>query len=131
MDNKITVGRRKTSVARVFLAPAPGDGSLLVNKREIEDYFPIKFLRDNALLPLTVLDLDPSDYRIRVNVRGGGIAGQAEAVRLGIARALLLIDPEYRPLLKPHGLLTRDSRMVERKKYGQHKARKAHQFSKR
>lgn len=131
MENKITVGRRKTSVARVSLAHAPGAGSIKVNKREIEDYFPIKFLRDNLYLPLTVLDLDPADYTIRVNVQGGGIAGQAEAVRLGIARALLLIDPEYRIGLKPHGLLTRDSRMVERKKYGQHKARKAHQFSKR
>jgi small subunit ribosomal protein S9 len=104
---------------------------MLVNKREIEEYFPIKLLRDNLLLPLTLLDLDPADYRIRVNVNGGGISGQAEAVRLGIARSLLLIDPEYRPALKKQRLLTRDSRMVERKKYGLHKARKAHQFSKR
>jgi small subunit ribosomal protein S9 len=104
---------------------------MLVNKREIEEYFPIKLLRDNLLLPLTLLDLDPADYTIRVNVNGGGISGQAEAVRLGIARSLLLIDPEYRPALKKQRLLTRDSRMVERKKYGLHKARKAHQFSKR
>lgn len=131
MEKNITVGRRKTSVARVFLAHAPGDGSILVNKRSLEEYIPVKLLRDNALLPFTILELDPSDYKIRVNVHGGGISGQAEAIRLGIARALLQIDETYRPPLKAAGLLTRDSRMVERKKYGLHKARKAHQFSKR
>ena len=130
MEKTVTVGRRKAAVARVFLSPS-GGGSFVVNKRDLEIYFPLDLLRMKIAEPFVALDLNQSDYDIMVNVNGGGISGQAESVRLGIARALIKINPEYRPALKRNGLLTRDSRIVERKKYGKKKARKSTQFSKR
>ncbi len=121
-------GRRKTSVARVRLAV--GSGKIMVNGRAFETYFPTDTLRSIVTLPLTVTD-NISKFDVRVNVAGGGPSGQAGAVRHGIARALLEADINTRPTLKTNGLLTRDSRMKERKKYGQPGARKRFQFSKR
>lgn len=121
-------GRRKTAVARVRLAP--GTGSITVNGRPIENYFLLETQRMWATHPLTVTDTT-AKYDTRVNVSGGGPNGQAGAVRLGIARALLKVDLGYRPALKAEGLLTRDARIRERKKYGQPGARKRYQFSKR
>lgn len=133
MDRNIKVGRRKTSVARVILTQAAkaGKGEFTVNGRTFEDYFPVDIQRLKVNEPFSTLELSAADYDISVNVNGGGITGQAEAVRLGIARSLIDLNEEYRPPLKRKGLLTRDSRMVERKKYGQPKARKKTQFSKR
>ncbi len=122
-----TIGRRKTSVARVYLKP--GQGEIVVNNRKFEDYFPTEVLQIIVKQPFDVIDND--QYDLKVNVDGGGISGQAEAVRLGIARALCEVDGENRPPLKKEGFLTRDSRMVERKKYGRRKARRRFQFSKR
>ena len=121
-------GRRKTSVARVRLAA--GSGKITVNGRAFETYFPTDVLRSQVTLPLSVTDTT-SKFDVRVNVVGGGPSGQAGAVRHGIARALLEADVNYRPTLKTNGLLTRDPRMKERKKYGQPGARKRFQFSKR
>jgi small subunit ribosomal protein S9 len=128
MADKIFVGRRKNSVARVFLRS--GSGKVTVNDREFENYFPQKEHRDNILLPFVVTET-LGKYDVFANTNGGGISGQSEAIRLGIARALEAINPDFRPLLKAEGLLKRDPRMVERKKYGQKKARKRFQFSKR
>jgi len=122
------VGRRKTAVARVILRP--GQGRWLVNGRQIEDYFPRSVLRQAASQPLVSTD-QQGKFDVRVNVVGGGQRGQAEAVRLGVARALLKVDAELRPRLRSEGLLTRDPREVERKKPGRPKARKRFQFSKR
>lgn len=121
-------GRRKTAIARIRMAP--GNGKISVNGRAFENYFLTEVLRMQATQPLTVTD-SVSKYDIRVNVRGGGPAGQAGAVRHGIARALLSADANLRPTLKAAGMLTRDPRMKERKKYGQPGARKRYQFSKR
>ena len=121
-------GRRKTSVARVRLAT--GSGKITVNNRPFENYFPLETLRGLAMQPLVVAE-SAAKYDLQINVRGGGPTGQAGAVRHGIARALLVADPNLRPALKSHGLLTRDPRMKERKKYGQPGARKRFQFSKR
>ncbi len=121
-------GRRKTSVARVRLVP--GSGKVLVNKREFDDYFPLISLREYILNPLQVTETE-GKYDLLVKVTGGGINGQAGAVRHGIARALLSLDENLRKVLKPHGMLTRDARMKERKKPGQPGARKRFQFSKR
>jgi small subunit ribosomal protein S9 len=121
-------GRRKTAVARVRMAP--GSGKILVNGRAFEVHFPMESLRTHASQPLAVTDT-AAKFDLRVNVRGGGPMGQAGAVRHGIARALLKADPAYRPTLKAEGLLTRDPRMRERKKYGQPGARKRFQYSKR
>ncbi len=121
-------GRRKSSVARVRLIP--GNGKFDVNERNFVEYFPSAATRLDILQPLTLTDTG-SQYDVMVNVYGGGISGQAGAIRLGIARALLLVNPEYRGRLKKAGLLTRDSRVVERKKYGLKKARRSPQFSKR
>lgn len=121
-------GRRKTSVARVRLAV--GSGRITVNGRPFENYFPTDTLRSVATQPLAVTD-SVGKYDVRVNVKGGGPSGQAGAVRHGIARALLEADINLRPTLKVNGLLTRDPRMKERKKYGQPGARKRFQFSKR
>ena len=121
-------GRRKTSVARVYIREgAPG---IKVNGRTLEEYFPLEDLRDILKQPL-VVTANEEKLNILVNVRGGGINGQAGAVRHGIARALVELDETNRPTLKANGFLTRDSRMVERKKYGQPGARKKFQFSKR
>ncbi|KAB7666171.1 30S ribosomal protein S9 [Bacillus sp. B1-b2] len=124
----IGTGRRKSSVARVRLVP--GDGQIIINGREIESYIPFAALREVVKQPLVATETTGS-YNILVNVSGGGYTGQAGAIRHGIARALLQVDPEYRPTLKRAGLLTRDARMKERKKYGLKGARRAPQFSKR
>jgi small subunit ribosomal protein S9 len=121
-------GKRKTSIARVILRP--GDGKSWINGRTIEDYFPRASHRKMVLAPLEVADA-AGTYDLRIRVHGGGISGQAGAVRHGIARALVDADPEMRIPLKRQGFLTRDARIVERKKAGLHKARKAPQFSKR
>ena len=121
-------GKRKTSVARVILRP--GDGKTWINGRTLEEYFPRAAHRVSALAPLKVAGAEGT-YDLRVRVHGGGITGQAGAVRHGIARALVEADPELRVSLKRQGFLTRDARVVERKKAGLHKARKAPQFSKR
>ncbi len=125
---KLTTGRRKGAVARVRLAP--GDGGFTVNGRQFDDYFPTRVHRMLARGPLTTLGRE-RDYDVTVTIRGGGISGQAGAVRLGIARALVEIDPELRSQLKAEGFLTRDAREKERRKYGLKKARKAPQYSKR
>ncbi|MBX6352431.1 MAG: 30S ribosomal protein S9 [Thermoflavifilum sp.] len=121
-------GRRKHSVARVRLVP--GDGKIIVNRRDMTEYFPLKTLQMVIQQPLVLTDT-LGRYDVYVNVYGGGITGQAGAVRHGIARALLRVNPELRPTLKKAGLLTRDARMKERKKYGLKAARRAPQFSKR
>ena len=121
-------GKRKTSVARVILRP--GDGGTWINGRTIEEYFPRASQRTLALAPLSVAEAE-GRYDLRVRVHGGGISGQAGAIRHGVARALVEADPELRVPLKRQGFLTRDARKVERKKAGLHKARKAPQFSKR
>jgi len=123
-----TIGRRKTSVARVYFSK--GKGQISVNNKDLETYFDTDILRDKVKKPL-VLTETLSAYDLKINVRGGGVTGQAEAISLGISRALVQVDPEFRTTLKPEGLLTRDPRMVERKKPGQKKARKKFQFSKR
>ncbi len=121
-------GRRKRSIARVRLVP--GNGAFTVNGRDIEDYFNYETARNDMKSPLTVTGTE-GKFDVIVLVEGGGYTGQAGAVRHGIARALLLVDGEFRPALKKEGFLTRDSRMVERKKYGLKKARRSPQFSKR
>jgi small subunit ribosomal protein S9 len=121
-------GRRKTATARVFLRP--GNGHIFVNKRPLEEYLPRATLQMDLKQPLILTDND-SKLDTHVTVSGGGMAGQAGAMRLGIARALLAVNPEYRSVLKPAGLLTRDARAVERKKYGRAGARRRFQFSKR
>ena len=123
-----TIGRRKTSVARIYLQS--GKGAITVNDKELANYFPSEILQTIVKQPLVKLDVD-GNYDINVNVDGGGPKGQAEAVRLALSRAMCEIDAENRGILKPEGLLTRDPRMVERKKPGQKKARKRFQFSKR
>ena len=122
------LGRRKTSVARIILSS--GKGKITVNKKDFKVAFPIDILQAKINQPFQVTGTE-GKFDIKVNVNGGGINGQAEAVRLGISRALVKIDPEYKPVLKAEGLMTRDPRMVERKKPGQPKARKQFQFSKR
>ncbi|HLT52894.1 MAG TPA: 30S ribosomal protein S9 [Flavobacteriaceae bacterium] len=122
------IGRRKTAVARVYVAK--GKGNITVNKKDMASYFPTATLQYKVNQPLAMTNND-GNFDITVNVYGGGITGQAEAVRLAIARAMCEVDAENRSILKPEGLLTRDPRMVERKKFGQKKARKKFQFSKR
>lgn len=121
-------GRRKSSVARVRLVP--GDGKIIINKRDVEDYVPFATLREIIKQPLNTTETLGS-YDVLVNVHGGGYTGQAGAIRHGVARALLNVDPDFRPALKSAGFLTRDPRMKERKKYGLKGARRAPQFSKR
>ena len=122
------IGRRKTAVARVYLKE--GKGNITINKKDIKDYFDTATLQYKVNQPLVLTD-NAETFDISVNVFGGGITGQAEAIRLAISRAMCEINPEHRLVLKPEGLLTRDPRMVERKKPGQPKARKKFQFSKR
>jgi len=122
------IGRRKTSVARVYVRP--GSGVITINKKDSKEYFGTDVLVYKVNQPFLLTET-VGQYDVTVNVFGGGITGQAEAIRLGISRALCEINQEFRLLLKPHGLLTRDARMVERKKPGQKKARKKFQFSKR
>ncbi|AMD85807.1 small subunit ribosomal protein S9 [Capnocytophaga haemolytica] len=123
-----TIGRRKTAVARVYLKE--GNGTITVNKRELNDYFTTPTLQYKVQQPFGLVGAEGA-FDVKVNVCGGGITGQAEAIRLAISRALCEVDAEHRAALKPEGLLTRDPRMVERKKFGQKKARKRFQFSKR
>ncbi|WMJ73228.1 30S ribosomal protein S9 [Cytophagaceae bacterium ABcell3] len=123
-----TIGRRKTAVARVYLKP--GSGKVLVNDRDIKEYFASDILNTIVNQPFAVLSED-GKYDVHVNVKGGGVGGQAEAIRMAISRALVEVDASNRPALKKEGFLTRDPRMVERKKYGRRKARRKFQFSKR
>jgi len=123
-----SIGRRKTSIARIYLES--GNGEITVNDRDLKEYFPSEILQTIVKQPLTLVKQN-TNFSIKVNVDGGGQKGQAEAVRLAISRALCEIDSENRPPLKKEGFLTRDPRMVERKKYGRRKARRAFQFSKR
>lgn len=125
---KLNTGRRKEAVARVRLVP--GDGTFQVNGRSLEDYFPTRVHRMVAVSPLRLVGKE-KDFDVIVSIRGGGVSGQAGAVRLGIARALIDLDPELRTQLKAEGYLTRDAREKERRKYGLKKARKAPQYSKR
>ncbi|WP_018128546.1 30S ribosomal protein S9 [Balneola vulgaris] len=122
------IGRRKTSTARLYIKP--GKGSFLINNTPIEEYLPVKAMQNIALLPIHVTELE-GKFDIKVTVRGGGKSGQAGAVQHALARALDGENEGVHSMLKEHGLLTRDDRMVERKKYGQPKARKKFQFSKR
>ena len=128
MASIITVGRRKTAVARVKLTE--GSGKVTVNKKDLEKYFPIEILREEVLRPFLATSTQ-GRYDAKVRVEGGGQTGQAGAVKLAIARSLVALDEDHRQNLRNAGLLTRDPRMVERKKYGQKKARKRFQFSKR
>ncbi len=125
---KNAVGRRKEAVARVYLNK--GTGNITVNEKEYKAYFPIMYLQNQVELPLKNTDTLTS-FDITINVQGGGQKGQAEAIKMGIARALVEVNAEYKPLLKKDGLMTRDSRSVERKKFGKRKARRSFQFSKR
>ena len=121
------VGRRKSAVARVRLVP--GEGKVLINKRDIDDYFGLETLKMTVRQPMNLTNV--GNFDVMVNVKGGGLSGQAGAIRHGISRALCKTDPELRATLKKAGLLTRDPRMKERKKYGLNAARRAPQFSKR
>ncbi|MRI64164.1 30S ribosomal protein S9 [Ornithobacterium rhinotracheale] len=122
------IGRRKTSVARAYIQE--GKGEITINGRDLETYFGTDVLRYKVLQPFVITETK-DQYDVNVLVHGGGITGQAEAIRMALSRALCEVNQEFRALLKPEGLLTRDPRMVERKKYGQKKARKRFQFSKR
>jgi len=123
-----TIGRRKTSIARVYVVP--GSGTIVVNQRELKDYFQSEIHQTIVKQAMTISKVE-LNYDVRVTVEGGGSKGQAEAIRLGIARALVNINAELKPALRKEGIMTRDSRMVERKKPGRRKARKKFQFSKR
>ena len=125
---KNAVGRRKEAVTRVFLSK--GDGKIIVNDKDYKVYFPLVYLQNQVELPLKTIEASDK-FDVKVNATGGGVKGQAEATKLGIARALLEVNPDYRPALKAAGLLRRDPRGVERKKPGKKKARKSFQFSKR
>ena len=122
------IGRRKTAVARLYLSA--GSGTVSINGRTLEDYFPSEIHKIIIKQPFVLLDAD-GKFDIKINVNGGGFKGQAEAIRLAVSRALCELDAENRPPLKKEGFLTRDPRMVERKKYGRRKARRKFQFSKR
>ena len=128
MDTIHTIGRRKASVARIYLNK--GKGTITVNKKDYKDFFPVEGLQKKVLQPFSILDLE-GKFDVKVNVNGGGNTGQADAIKLAIARALCELDLENRPALKAEGLLTRDPRVVERKKPGQKKARKKFQWVKR
>lgn len=127
-EQTLATGKRKCAIARVWVRP--GSGSISINGREIEEYLPRPTLRMIIAQPFELIGR-PAGYDVRVTVRGGGIAAQAGAIRHGICRALVDAEPELRPTLKHAGFMTRDSRVVERKKYGRHKARKRPQYSKR
>ena len=125
---KNSVGRRKEAVTRIFISK--GSGTITVNGKDYKTYFPLVYLQNQVELPLKTVEATDK-YDININAAGGGTKGQAEAAKLGIARALIEVNAEYQPLLKAAGLLTRDSRSVERKKPGKKKARRSFQFSKR
>ena len=122
------VGRRKRAITRVFLTK--GEGNITINGKDYKTYFPMVYLQNQVEAPFKTIEA-ADQFNVVVNALGGGVKGQAEAVKLGISRALLKVNPDYRPALKAAGLLTRDARSVERKKPGQKKARKSFQFSKR
>jgi small subunit ribosomal protein S9 len=122
------IGRRKAAVTRVFLTK--GEGNIIVNEKDYKVYFPLVYLQNQVERPLKTVDVF-NKFDVRINATGGGVKGQAEAAMLGIARVLLEINPEFRPALKAAGLLKRDPRSVERKKFGHKKARRSYQFSKR
>jgi len=122
------VGRRKEAVTRVFITR--GNGNITVNDKDYKQYFSLVYLQNQVVRPLQAIEA-ADKFDVKINATGGGVKGQAEAVKLGIARALLEVNPEFRPVLKAAGLLTRDPRSVERKKPGKKKARKSFQFSKR
>jgi small subunit ribosomal protein S9 len=126
--NVHAVGKRKSAVARVYLRP--GSGRIVVNQRDFQEYFPVETTRNLARQPLTLVNIGP-DLDILVNVQGGGPEGQAGAIKHGLSRALVALNPELRPVLKKAGLLTRDPRIKERKKYGRRGARRGCQYSKR
>ena len=128
MDTINAVGRRKASIARVFLDK--GKGKITINKKDYKDYVFIDYLQQEIESPMKVIEMEKK-FDIRVNVNGGGFKGQVEAIRLAISRALVKLDEENKPPLKKEGFMTRDSRVVERKKPGRRKARKEEQFSKR
>ena len=128
MDTINAIGRRKASVARVYVSN--GTGNIKVNGREYKEYFPQLHISAHVIAPLLELDV-LNQYDVKVNVSGGGFRGQSEAIRLAIARAMTKINADYRPMLKIKKFLTRDARIVERKKFGKPKARKSFQFSKR
>ena len=128
MDVINTLGRRKSSIARVYLSK--GKGEVTINGRSLEAYFPVATLQNKFNRPFVLTDT-VGQYDVKVNVSGGGISGQVEAIRLGIARALVEENEEFKPALKAEKLMTRDPRMVERKKFGHKKARRSFQFSKR
>jgi small subunit ribosomal protein S9 len=128
MDIINTVGRRKSSVARIYLKN--GAGNITVNGRAFETYFPQPIIQNTVTAPIRLVD-QATAFDININVQGGGFKGQAEAIRMGIARALVELNADFRPALKEAKFLTRDARVVERKKYGKPKARKSFQFSKR
>jgi len=123
-----SLGRRKTAIARIYMKA--GSGIITINDKDIQEYFPPAILQETIYQPFVITETS-NKYDLIVNLEGGGIKGQAEALRLAIARALCKVNSEYKPALKAKGLMTRDSRMVERKKFGQPKARKRFQFSKR
>jgi len=123
-----TIGRRKAAVARVYLNS--GSGAITINGKDLKDYFPMPNIQDKVKEPLNIIESEGT-YDIKVNVNGGGFKGQAEAIRMAISRALVKVDEEFKSPLKAKKLLTRDARVVERKKYGKPKARKSFQFSKR
>ena len=125
---KTAVGRRKEAVTRVFLSK--GDGKITINDKDYKQYFSLVYLQNQVEMPLKTVDL-ADKYDVKINATGGGMKGQAEAAKLGIARALLEVNAEFRPALKAAGLLRRDPRSVERKKPGRKKARRSYQFSKR
>jgi small subunit ribosomal protein S9 len=127
-DSFNAVGRRKTAVARVYMRP--GSGKIVVNKKPVEEYFPLEWRRKSIYVPFEKTETE-GKFDVLVNASGGGTHGQVEAIQLGIARALVRYDEEFIRPLREAGLLTRDARMVERKKYGRPKARKRFQFSKR
>ncbi len=124
-----TVGRRKAAIARLYMRK--GSGRIFVNGRDFTEYFPQVHIQNAMLEPFTTVELDPKLYDLKIRVDGGGFKGQAEAIRLAVARALVQLNEDYRRPLKEKKLLTRDAREVERKKYGKPKARKSFQFSKR
>ena len=128
MDRINTIGRRKTAISRIYMSA--GSGAISVNGKDYKQYFPTEVLQIVLNQPFATIN-GVGGYDVKVNVRGGGVAGQAEATRMAIARALVELNADFRPALKKEGFLTRDSRMVERKKYGRRKARRRFQFSKR
>ena len=122
------IGRRKAAVARVYLMK--GKGEIIINGKKLEDYFPTQHIQNKVTMPINLIE-DGKEYDFKINVDGGGFKGQSEAVQLGIARAFVKLNEDNKPIFKAQKMMTRDSRVVERKKYGKPKARKSFQFSKR